>query len=159
MNERGEAGDKETEWDCVWKWTEAIGGFIYLEHLWRTAGLPQRQPWPETALSSCLALKGQQRINQSENKERKCVEAAHLWRSSLCQCAVTRQHMQEMKVCLIYCCIKTVRLPLMESTQWKKATCVVIPNALPIVFYIYRININSNHIIIAFHYNKKKRSI
>lgn len=54
---------------------QSLGGFIYLEHLWRSAGLQQRQPWPETALSSCLALKGQQHINQSENKEGKCVEA------------------------------------------------------------------------------------
>lgn len=54
------------------------GGFIYLEHLWRTAGLQKRQPRPETALSSCLALKGQQHINQSEDKDRKCIEAADL---------------------------------------------------------------------------------
>lgn len=47
------------------------GGFIYLEHLWRTTGLQRRQPWPVTALSSCLALKGQQHINQSEDKEKK----------------------------------------------------------------------------------------
>lgn len=54
------------------------GGFIYLEHLWRITWLPRRQPWPLTARSSCLALKGQQLINQSEDKERKCVEAADL---------------------------------------------------------------------------------
>lgn len=53
-------------------------GFIYLEHLWRTAGLRKRQLRPETALSSCLALKGQQHINQSEDKGRRCVEAADL---------------------------------------------------------------------------------
>lgn len=53
-------------------------GVIYLVHLRRTAGLQRRQPRPATALTSCLALKGQQRINQTENKQRKYDEAAKI---------------------------------------------------------------------------------
>lgn len=49
--------------------------FIYLEHLWRIRRLPGR-PWPGTALSSCLASEGQQRINHSEDKEIQRASAA-----------------------------------------------------------------------------------
>lgn len=51
---------------------------IYLEHLWRTTGPPGRQPWPETALSSCLALKGQQRIKKSADNNKKDICTSQL---------------------------------------------------------------------------------
>lgn len=50
-------------------------GFIYLEHLWRISELQGRQLWLVTALSSCLPLKDQQGINQSEETQIKCVKA------------------------------------------------------------------------------------
>lgn len=52
----------------------------------------------------------------------------------------------------------TVRLGLMESTQWKKSNMRSGTKCSPKLFFFkYRININSScHIIIAFHYNKKK---
>lgn len=70
MKER-EEGERERASGVVYVSGLKPGGFIYLEHLWRITGLPGRQPWPVKALCSCLPLKGQQRINQSEDKERK----------------------------------------------------------------------------------------
>lgn len=71
------------------------GGVIYLEHLWRISGLPGRQPWPDTALSSCLSLKDQQRINHSkrENVCKKQIMAVYCHTASAL-CGETGQHKQ-----------------------------------------------------------------
>jgi len=61
-------------------------GFNYLAPLWSTAGLRGRPPRPVTALSSCLASKGQQIINQSEGK----VNVSMLHMAQLCPGAVRR---------------------------------------------------------------------
>lgn len=66
----GERRDKEIKRQSV----SAVrpNAFFYLGHLWWRAVLQRRQPRPVTALFSCLVLKGQQSINQSDDKEKTC---------------------------------------------------------------------------------------
>lgn len=86
---------KERQSEIVYVSGLMTGGVIYLEHLWRISGLPGRQPWPDTALSSCLSLKDQQRINHSkrENVCKKQIMAVYCHTASAL-CGETGQHMQ-----------------------------------------------------------------
>lgn len=112
-------------------------GVIYLVHLRKTAGLQRRQPRPGTALTSCLALKGQQRIKQTENKQRKYDEAANISNNF----SVTRR----LNRCLFN---SLLLIAFTRHAQWSQISNVF-------VFIQYGTNMNSRYLrIFIFHNNK-----